>query len=128
MTREHAKNIKDIFNAFAEGETIQYKDREKGVKEWNDLNNPDFNCKPECYRIKPEGKLMTHKQLAEWCAMGNGQFTYKNTNSYYNEFAYASQDDNSCVDDVLIRRWNSDRWVKPTVDIYLEDCRKKDDE
>ena len=57
MTREEAKELLPIIQAFTEGKTIQWKD---GLGRWLDLSNEDaevnFNDCPSHYRIKPEPK------------------------------------------------------------------------
>lgn len=57
MTREEAKELLPIIQAFAEGKTI----------EWKDLvvESPHFDCKPSCYRIKPEPKYRPFKTKEE---------------------------------------------------------------
>lgn len=56
MTREQAKNMLPIIQAFAEGKTIQYRNAEC---EWEDIPigvNLSFADTPSEYRIKPELK------------------------------------------------------------------------
>ena len=55
MTREQAKAILPIIQAFAEGKTLQYRVNRK-TNEWKDINDPAFNDIPSEYRIKPEPK------------------------------------------------------------------------
>ena len=57
MTREEAKEFLPIMQAFAEGKTI----------EWKDLiaESPKFDCKPSCYRIKPEPRYRPFKTKEE---------------------------------------------------------------
>ena len=54
MTREEAKELLPIIQAFAEGKTIEIYNN----TEWQDLiiESIKFDCKPSCYRIKPEPK------------------------------------------------------------------------
>ena len=52
MTREEAKELLPIMQAYAEGRTIQFLDGGK----WLDLYESDFYKSPERYRIKPEPK------------------------------------------------------------------------
>lgn len=66
MTREEAKELLPIMQAFAEGKTI----------EWKDLiaESPHFDCKPSCYRIKPEAKYRPFKSMEEcWNEMQKHQ-------------------------------------------------------
>ena len=53
MTREEAKNLLPIIQAFAEGKVIEIFDDEIG---WVKKENPKFNLNPDFYRIKPEPK------------------------------------------------------------------------
>lgn len=64
MTREEAKELLPIIQAYAEGKTIQYKVNEvKGG--WQDMYNPSFNDAPSEYRIKPEPKYRPFKTKEE---------------------------------------------------------------
>ena len=63
MTREEAKELLPIIQAFSEGKTIEiYSDRE-----WQDLiiGSIKFDCKPSCYRIKPEPKYRPFRTRRE---------------------------------------------------------------
>ena len=56
MTREQAKELLPIIQAFAEGEIIQYKNF---LDEWTDIEENEglsFICLPSDYRIKPQPK------------------------------------------------------------------------
>lgn len=65
MTREEAKELLPIIQAFAEGKTIEIYDRTD--EEWNTMTfkDPDFDCGPSCYRIKPEPKYRPFKNQEE---------------------------------------------------------------
>ena len=52
MTREEAKELIPIIQAFADGKTIEF--FKQG--EWYELNDPDFMWSAYKYRIKPEPK------------------------------------------------------------------------
>ena len=52
MTREEAKELLPIIQAWAEGKNIQF----LSDGEWHDINQADFTCYPDKYRIKPELK------------------------------------------------------------------------
>ena len=72
MTREQAKELLPIIQAFAEGKTIEIYDN----GEWQDLiiGNIKFDCKPSCYRIKPEPKYRPFKTKEEcWNEMQKHQ-------------------------------------------------------
>ena len=63
MTREQAKELLPIIQAFAEGKTIEICDN----RGWRDLiiDSPKFDCKPSCYRIKPESKYRPFNNAEE---------------------------------------------------------------
>lgn len=52
MTREESKELLPIIQAWAEGKNIQF----LSDGEWHDINQADFTCYPDKYRIKPEPK------------------------------------------------------------------------
>ena len=61
MTREEAKELLPIIQAFAEGNTIQYSS-DKEI--WNDTKTPDFD-RGVFYRIKSESKYRPFKNQEE---------------------------------------------------------------
>ena len=70
MTREEAKVKLPIITAFAEGKTIQF----HNGHEWVDLEEPDFRCSPDAYRIKPKSKYRPFKTQEEcWQEMQKHQ-------------------------------------------------------
>lgn len=52
MNREQAKKLLPIIQAFAEGKTLEF--RNKSFKEWTEIDNPSFDPTITNYRIKPE--------------------------------------------------------------------------
>ena len=62
MTREEAKELLPIIQAFAEGKVIEIFDDEIG---WVKKENPKFNLNPDFYRIKPEPKYRPFKTHGE---------------------------------------------------------------
>ena len=71
MTREEAKELLPIIQAYAEGEKIEMLDF-KG--RWVKMINPDFTLSPENYRIKPEPKYRPFKTKEEcWNEMSKHQ-------------------------------------------------------
>lgn len=64
MTREEAKKLLPIIQAFAEGKTIQFRCK---TGEWLDIinNEFDFILSPDDYRIKPEQKYRPFKNQEE---------------------------------------------------------------
>ena len=61
MTREEAKELLPIIQAWADGKIIQV--REKG--RWVELCIDDFTRSPDMYRIKPEPKCRPFKSQEE---------------------------------------------------------------
>ena len=70
MTREEAKRMLPIIQAYAEGKTIQY----KHITGWENIEFPAFYGDPSEYRIKPEPKYRPFKSQEEcWQEMLNHQ-------------------------------------------------------
>lgn len=61
MTREEAKEMLTIIQAYAEGNTIQFLDGGK----WADVYETDFYQSPDKYRIKPDQKYRPFKTQEE---------------------------------------------------------------
>ena len=61
MTRQEAKELLPIIQAWAEGKNIQF----LSDGEWHDINQADFTCYPDKYRIKPEPKYRPFKTQEE---------------------------------------------------------------
>ena len=61
MTREEAKRRAELYSALAEGKNIQF----LSDGEWHDINQADFTCYPDKYRIKPEPKYRPFKTQEE---------------------------------------------------------------
>ena len=63
MTREKAKELLPIIQAFAEGKSMQ---RVNSLGEWSDVTGDVlFYCNPEDYRIKPEPEYRPFKTKEE---------------------------------------------------------------
>lgn len=66
MTREEAKQLLPIIQAYAEGKTIQFLNGGK----WYDVYDTDFYQSPDKYRIKPGLKYRPFKSQEEcWSEM-----------------------------------------------------------
>ena len=61
MTREEAKQMLPIIQAYAEGKEIQFKLEDK----WINTKNPDLEFGVGTYRIKPEPKYRPFKNAKE---------------------------------------------------------------
>ena len=76
MTREEAKVLLPIMQAYVEGKTIQVKcktDSKALTEKWVDVVNPDLD-NSRCYRINPEPKYRPFKSAEEcWQEMQKHQ-------------------------------------------------------
>lgn len=72
-----------------------------------------------CAEIPEEPKPRTkptNKELAEWCAKGNGQIHYIGAANVHSFYSYQNEDDDSLVTrDVRIRKFGDTEWREPTV-------------
>ena len=76
--------------------------------------------------LEEDEPLMTNRQLAEWLAKGNGEYTSDSERaiSAFIVWSYPKGEEDKIVrNDVLIRRWKDTEWSKPTKAIYEEDCK-----
>lgn len=73
---------------------------------------------------EPSEQRMTKRQFAEWLAKGNGEYTFEGCAKNFFIFEYEGSEENEKVsDDIIIRSWDSEEWIEPTVDIYKRDCK-----
>lgn len=83
MTKEEAKELLPIIQAYAEGKPIQI----KGLGgQWTDVNYElDFNSKISYYRIKPETKLRPYATPEEFlqAMKEHGPYLCLGTEQYY---------------------------------------------
>ena len=63
MTREEARKLLPIIEAYSKGKTIQIWDESKS--KWVDLDGAAFGASPDKYRIKPEPKYRPFKNQEE---------------------------------------------------------------
>ena len=63
MTRDRIKELLPVITAFAEGKTIEIKNRKN---EWNETDDPYFVGDPKAYRIKPEPKYRPFESAKEF--------------------------------------------------------------
>ena len=89
MTREEAKELLPIIQAFAEGKAIQ--DKIEGLPDWYDTDeiNLEYNGEKIIHRIKPESKYRPFKSQEEcWNEMHKhpdfGWLYYKEKGYYIN--------------------------------------------
>ena len=71
MTREEARELLPIIQAFADGKTIEFLNIRNM---WEEIEDLLFCKEPKCYRIKPEPKYRPFKDKEEcWQEMQNHQ-------------------------------------------------------
>ena len=85
MTREEAKVLLPIIQAYAEGKTIQVVDTTDQCGTWEDVVDLKINTDFEEYRIKPESTYRPFKDKEEcWNEMLKHQpFGWVKRNGYY---------------------------------------------
>ena len=72
MTREEARKLLPIIEAYSKGKTIQIWDESKS--KWVDLDGTAFGASPDKYRIKPEPKYRSFENQEEcWQEMQKHQ-------------------------------------------------------
>lgn len=119
----------EVKKAYVEGKKIQFRYESNGWIDyvfqdacWDDEGR-EWRVKPE--EEKPEEekpKRMTYRQLAEWLAKGNGQQSSTKCSIRFTFQEVVKADENKEVpEDYVIRRWGSDEWIEPTVDVYKAD-------
>lgn len=85
MTREEAKTMLPIIQAYAEGKEIEIFN--KTTKMWKTAILPHFDCDSKIYRIKPEPKFRPFKDAEEcWAEMQKHQpfgWLKSKENGYY---------------------------------------------
>ena len=114
----------DCKKGLAEGKQIQYRLKNEGTG-WKDCGTEPWWDDAYDYRIKPEepkSRRMTYRELAEWLAKGNGQYTTGGTIYHHIDYNSCDNADNHEIKGYKIRRWGSDEWIEPTVEEYLKDC------
>lgn len=85
MTREEAKELLPIIQAWSEGKTIQF---QTDSKSWSDITKDLYPCNhPSLYRIKPEPKYRPFKNQEEcWNEMLKHQPFGFIINKYSNDY------------------------------------------
>ena len=95
MTREEAKKLLPIIQAFSEGKTIQSRCITGETSLWWDDNNPTFEIDDFDYRIKPEPKYRSFRNAEEcwnemkkhkpfgWIKCKEGYFNIVYVNNFY---------------------------------------------
>lgn len=111
MTREYAKELLPIIQAFVEGKTIEF--RERGCTLWTESVSPIFNFAIFEYRIKPSLKYRPFKDAEEcWQEMQKhqpfGWLKHKTDNVY----SFISKIDKDCCYFAVNVYWGFDTLFK----------------
>lgn len=73
---------------------------------------------------EPPKQRMSNIQFMEWLTKGNGLYSRKGASLTFCGNSYLIDELNEIVDkDIIIRTWDSEEWIEPTVDIYIRDCK-----
>ena len=101
MTREQAKELLPIIQAWAEGKKIEISDEYNIVWTEMTIDNPSFDCEPHHYRIKPEPKYRSFKTKEEcWNEMLKHQpFGWVVSKCQYLHIACVRQWNIECIPD-----------------------------
>lgn len=68
--------------------------------------------------LNPKPKRMTNRQLAMWLAKGNGEYIGDHPHCVHQCYPYNNCEANNILgDNYRVRKWDSDEWVEPTVDL-----------
>lgn len=116
----------EVMQAFEEGKDIEFKwlfKADEPFRTWDLTDDPVWNWCDFDYRIKEESKsvLMTQRRLCELLAKGYGEFMVEDeteTEVYPTYFYSKGNGDNPVADNVRIRPWGGDEWIRPTVDVH----------
>lgn len=71
---------------------------------------------------EPPKQRMTPRMLSEWLVKGNGQWKHRQERLLCSVYTYF-EDADELDKNIVIRSWDSEEWVEPTVDIYERDCK-----
>lgn len=75
MTRENARDLLPVIQAYADGKVIQIKNCDGTWEDaWADAGNLTFTNPPDCYRIKPEETYRPYESLDEMIADFKNRF------------------------------------------------------
>ena len=115
MTREEAKELLPIIQAYAEGEKIEMLDF-KG--RWVKMTNPDFTLSPENYRIKPEyrpfktkeecwNEMLKHQPFGWLISKATGSYDNIGSINQYNnvEITFSTNEDDSFSTEYLFNNY-----------------------
>lgn len=92
-----------------------YKDNSNNV--YVEFEGTKEECDKWIEEHTPKTRRMTNKELARWLAEGKGQKMEGSNKHRYCTYAYNSDDDLPCRDNVKIRAWDEEYWHAPLVEV-----------
>lgn len=95
--------------AYRKGKQIQYRVGDT----WLDCV-PDWNEDYE-YRVKPEKRRMSNRELAKWLSEGKGQLQLR-SGAKTTFYSYCGEDNAIIKEGWKLREWESDEWHEPEVE------------
>lgn len=106
--------------AWAEGKRVlQYdKDNNEWVDVPDNLSDWDDGTRYEIVpeSVNPDGRIVTQRELAYWCAKGYGEIRYnRNSNNTCNHIYPGENQDVSVEHGVMVRKWSDRAWFQPTL-------------
>ena len=112
MTREEAKELMPIIQAFVEGKTIEYREYDG---EWKEAHTPTWSSRL-FYRIKPESKYRPFKTKEEcWKEMGKHPSFGWLKNKKNGDFALIG---NVCQDKEVLIIWALNHEINYASDLF----------
>lgn len=113
MTREQAKELLPIIQAFADGKTIQHRNKGRSTwhntTTWYDLDWDELNidCNMYHYRIKPEPKFRPFKNIVEcWQEMQKHQpfgWVVEPATNHYKDISILLEYNTMFHDDIIFK-------------------------
>lgn len=122
MTKEEAKQWAELFTAYAEGKSIEYRMRAEGG-EWLERTSFDYwDTERYEYRVKPQHgtRRMTNQELADWLRdepHEHREWKQESSNYIYISFSYHVNDSNREVPKGFYIRRNHGDWEEPVIEV-----------
>lgn len=100
--------------AYEQGEKIEFKIKGDAGDDWNYTPDPVWLDDYE-YRIMPEEKPVTNRELAMWLVQGNGEYSHRSGEIAYFSYVYRKGEEDAPIENTIrIRKWEDEEWHEPT--------------
>lgn len=109
--------------AHEQGKKIECKRKGDAWEDWDYTPSTAWLDDLE-YRIMPEEKPITNRELSKWLAQGNGEYYEYDCDGWESHrcIEYQYEQDNIPVANIMVRKWEDTEWHTPTRDYMgLED-------